>query len=381
MTTIEVQTGHGDEDRLTYEIAVGSRHYQVYFACARAPLRSGADAALALSALAAMDTGHDLHISGTLSPTFLQNQQQLMGIFCQWFDRYQSVEFQADALAEPIVLPAGRVGCFFTGGVDSFYSFLKHREHITDLIFVHGYDVGLKDWPRREAVSAMGRSIEAATGVRFIEVESNAIRLFRDFGRWGLHSHGYGLGTVARHLAGYLDRLYVPSSFAQADLSPWASHPLTDPLFSDEDLQVVHDGCEAGRVDKVVALSGSTLALQHLRVCWERVEGAYNCGVCEKCLRTMTSLYAVGVLEQSATFPQRLDAEQILTLVLYDESLKIFARENLRLLEQHGKLETPVGRAWQTLLARSHLHNRLRLRLAKWRKRWLRLARKLTGAA
>jgi len=164
-------------------------------------------------------------------------------------------------------------------------------------------------------------------------------------------------------------------------LCPWASHPLTDPLFSDESLSVLHDGCEAGRVDKVLALSGSALALQHLRVCWERVEGAYNCGVCEKCLRTMTSLYAVGVLQQSASFPQRLEAAQILALVLYDESLKIFARENLRLLEQHGKLAPPVGRAWQTLLARSPLHNRLRLRLAKWRKRWLRLARKFKGAA
>ncbi len=381
MTMIKVQTGRGDAQRLAYEVAIGSKRHAVYFASERAPLRAGADAALALTALAAMDTGVDLQVEGVLSPTFLKNQQQLMALFCQWFDRYQPVDLNATEVVEPHVLPSGRVGCFFTGGVDSFYSFLKHREQITDLVFVHGYDVGLEDWPRREAVSAMGRAIEAATGVRFIEIESNAIRLFRDHGRWGLHSHGYGLGTVGRHLAGYLDRLYVPSSFAEADLAPWSSHPLTDPLFSDEDLQVLHDGCEAGRVDKVVALSSSPLALQHLRVCWERVEGAYNCGVCEKCLRTMTSLYAVGVLEQSSTFPHTLEARHILVLVLYDESLKIFARENLQLLAHHGKLKTPVGEAWQALLARSHLHNRYLLRLAKWRKRWQRIIRKFKEPA
>jgi len=70
------------------------------------------------------------------------------------------------------------VGCFFTGGVDSFFTYLRHRNEVTDLIFVHGYDVDLDDLPRRAEISAMGRAIEQATGVRFIELETNAIRLF-----------------------------------------------------------------------------------------------------------------------------------------------------------------------------------------------------------
>jgi len=40
--------------------------------------------------------------------------------------------------SEP-VLQAG-AEAFFSGGVDSFYTFLKHRHEITDLAVVHGFD-------------------------------------------------------------------------------------------------------------------------------------------------------------------------------------------------------------------------------------------------
>ncbi|WP_341303897.1 hypothetical protein [Pseudomonas sp. TMP25] len=330
-----------------------------------------------MHALGAMSSRCDLLVSEPVSLLYLGNQRRLVSIFSNWFERYRPVEITANTLRTADEHGSGRVGCFFTGGVDSFYTFFKHRDEITDLIFVHGYDVDLDDLPRREQVSAMGRALEQACGVRFIELETNAIRLFRDFGRWGKHAHGYGLGSAARHLAGYLRRIYVPSSFATAELLPWASHPDTDPLFSDERLDVVHDGCEAGRVDKVRALADDPLALQHLRVCWERVEGAYNCGRCEKCLRTMTSLQALGVLQQCATFPRQVDVGLVRKLVIHDASLTVFVHDNLGLLQSSGQGNGELAQAWLEVLERPRWRNRLILKWRKWRRLALRVLNKL----
>ncbi len=372
--------GTSSGNRIDYQLQLGERRYPVYFAAAGIPLSGDGEALLAMAALGAMATDKDLRLPGMLSPQFLANQRQLMQTFTGWFARYRPVSITAQALVSRPKAATGRVGSFFTGGVDSFYTFLKHREEITDLIFVHGYDVALDDLPRRQAISDMGRAIEQATGVRFIELETNAIRLFKDFGRWGLHGHGYGLGSAARHLADYLDRIYIPSSFAEADLMPWASHPQTDPLFSDERLEVIHDGCEAGRIDKVEALAADPLALAHLRVCWERVEGSYNCGRCEKCLRTMTSLAALGALKDSATFPPQVALERVRALVMYDDSLIKFARENVRLLSARGLGDSPLARAWQQVLERPQWRNRLILRGRKIRGKWRRVIRKIRNA-
>ena len=74
------------------------------------------------------------------------------------------------------------------------------------------------------------------------------------------------------------------------------SHPALDPLWSTEAVEVVHDGAETRRVDKVAALAASPLALRYLRVCWENRGGAYNCGRCGKCMRTMVDLDLAGAL-------------------------------------------------------------------------------------
>lgn len=358
--------------KVTYEFQIGERLHRIYFSCESVSLAGGNESAVAMSMLAAMAKGFEMVIEGPVSSTFMDNQRKLMKIFTGWFPSYAQVDMVSVDAEEVPAQPSGRTGSLFTGGVDSFYTFLKHRAEITDLVYVHGYDVALDDHVKREAISAMGRAIEAETGVRFIELETNCIRLFKDYGRWGLHGHGLALGAAARQLAGYLDRLYIPSSFAHAELMPWASHPDTDPLFSDERLEVVHDGCEASRADKVRMLAREPLALAHLRVCWEKDEGTYNCGRCEKCLRTMTSLHALGVLAECRTFPDVLDPAAVRGLVLYDESLIRFAEDNISFLVAAGLEDAQLCQAWQHILDRPPWKNRLILRGRKLRKQYRR---------
>jgi hypothetical protein len=366
-TALRVGAGRRNGPRIDYRLMLGKRPYEVYFACDRVALANDAESALSMQALAAMKMGQTLQVTERVSQRFVDNQRELMQVFRGWFPSYAQVDIQCEQPDESGEPRGERVGCFFTGGVDSFFTWLRHRDEVTDLVFVHGYDVDLDDLPRRAQISAMGRAIEEATGVRFIELETNSIRLFRDFGRWGLHAHGYGLGSAARHLAGYLGRIYVPSSFATEYMRPWGTHPQTDPLFSDERLDVCH-GDALMRVDKIGEIAEDPLAMRYLRVCHERVEGTYNCARCEKCLRTMTVMQGLGVLHRCATFPPEVDPRWVLDLTL-DEVTVGLARLNLEFLEAHGQGATPLAKAWSDLLARPAWQNAVVKRLRKWKGR------------
>jgi hypothetical protein len=86
---------------------------------------------------------------------------------------------------------------------------------------------------------------------------------------------------------------------------------MLDPLWSTEDVEIVHDGCKADRVKKAALIAKSEIALRNLRVCFFRPEDGLNCGQCEKCLRSMANLRAVGALDRCNTFPHKLDLEAL----------------------------------------------------------------------
>ena len=364
-------------NRVEYHIDIFGKTYNPYFDSPRAELSGSVEAAVCMASLGAMKHGLDILITDPVSKTFIANQRRIMGIFTGWFPQFQLPHLQAEHVYKVVSEKSGRVGSFFTGGVDSFYTFIKNRSDITDLIYVHGYDVQLQDIEKRQDISAMGAAIERDTGVRFIEIETNAVRLFKDHGKWGLHGHGYGLGTIVRLLDGYLERIYIPSSFAEAELMPWASHPDTDLLFADEAIEVIHDGCEAGRTEKVKLIANSAMALQHLRVCWKKTEGTYNCGVCEKCLRTMTTLYGLGKLSAASTFPDVLSAREIKGLLIDSESARTFALENVRFLDSMGFSNDLVREAWMYVANRQHWKIVLLRRTRKIKGQFLRQWRKL----
>ena len=87
------------------------------------------------------------------------------------------------------------------------------------------------------------------------------------------------------------------------------------------------------------AAQASEVALQSLRVCWENRAGQYNCGRCEKCLRTMSNLRIAGALERCTTFSSRLDMSAISRVQIPDECARVFIEENLEAAQQKGDVE------------------------------------------
>jgi hypothetical protein len=128
---------------------------------------------------------------------------------------------------------------------------------------------------------------------------------------WTLHQ-GSALISTGLALSPLLKKCVVAGRPLEPT-RPSGSHPLLDPLWSTETLEVVHDGTEAERTEKIASrIARSKLALRTLRVCFEVENQPKNCGRCGKCLQTMMCLHVAGALEACSTFvaPLRVNGVQ-----------------------------------------------------------------------
>ncbi len=257
-----------------------------------------ASAFIAVGLLAAMASNMTLELAApvTASPLLLSSFDRLQEIFHIWNPALHRVTVRADARV-PVTTRQG-CGSFFSGGVDGLYTFLQHEQEITHLIQLHGYEYRHENRALGVQAEAANREYARARGKELIIVETNIREIFEAHNVHIYTYHGACLASVA-HLLGF-PVTYVPSSFTWADLAPWGSHPLTDPLWSTEAVTLRHDGCEAHRAGKLRRIGKDATSLASLRVCPQN-SSMYNCGVCEKCLRTRVLLRMLGL--SSPTLP------------------------------------------------------------------------------
>lgn len=353
------------------EFVAGADRRTVFFRTSDAMLTPSTEAWFSLSLLPSMKLGVDLCLNASISPRLLGAADKLSDIYCSWHADFHRTDFLDVVPATVFPDPGQGVGIFFTGGMDSFYSLLKHRDEITHVIFVHGIDVGLRDMRLRQQVSDMLSHVGQEFGVGVIEIESNIRGFLEHYDIDWAVGHGDAFACTGHLLAPYFKRIYIPSSFTYANLFPWGSHPLTDPLRSSETLEFVHDGNEAGRPQKAALLAKSDIALRFLRVCFHNVDSAYNCGQCEKCIRTMINLKAAGVLARCTTFPHKLDLKQIRRLSITGDAGRAFLRENLHALEnrpEEKELYEILLRLYRRPIWLSWLHAQFWRRIRVWKR-------------
>jgi hypothetical protein len=341
---------------LILPVAVAGRAADVWFRVAGdgpgdpGRLSDTGDPALTALLLPAMALGEPVELEPAVSPRLLAGTDRLQDIFRVWVPR-RFARVAVSARPRQVTPPPGRgVACFFSGGVDSTYSVLKHRERLAALILVHGWDLLLDQRPFRRGVATVLRQAAGRFGLPLIEVETNIHPWRADYVRWRWY-FGAALACVALALSPLFAEVLIPSSEPYSKLHPWGSHALTDPLWSTEATELVHDGAEATRLEKVRRLAGSPGALESLRVCFENPNGAYNCGRCEKCLRTMIALRAVEALDRCPTFPP-LDLEAVAALTIPSPLRLSEYTDSLEAVERHGR-DAALARALRACVART----------------------------
>jgi hypothetical protein len=332
---------------------IDGQEFQINYKVSNGPVSRTSDAFLAASMYPAMLTGGDLRIEGTVSSKLLGATDTIQDIVTSWFPEYKSISIDVESSNHAESCEQRRVGAFFSGGIDSFYTFLKHQDEITTLIFMHGFDIQLNRHAFRHRMSRHVREVAASFGKELIEVETNLPEILEKISSRFIPAGGDAFGTVlassALLLSPQLEKVYISSGYPYSELHPWGSHVLLDPLWSTEDVEIMHDGCEATRVKKTALVAESEIALDNLRVCFFKPEDGLNCEQCEKCLRSMAILRAVGALDRCSSFRKKLNLEALAQMKIPHEVRYKTYQGILQTVEMNGN-DTELAQALRACL-------------------------------
>ena len=333
-----IASTQGDEaHQIRFGVQIGGSWRDVFFrSLCNTKLQGNFEAYLSCAILPCMKAGGTLIAEGEVSKKFLSGLEMIQDIHSSWDTSLKRVVIKGESLRTEEPLKKERVGAFFSGGLDSFYTLLKKEETITDLIFIHGTDIKLDDTKLRMTAAKKNREVALHFSKNLIEIETNILPFLASCGvPWGKKGHGAALATVAHLLSSNLRKIYIPSTLSYAQMLPWGSHPLLDPFWSSDSLELIHNGAEATRLEKVALVSKNEKALNYLRVCLRSVNSCYNCCKCEKCVQTMISLKIHNALERCTTFNNEICIKDVYrTNLRHGSPPYIHARANLAALER-----------------------------------------------
>ncbi|GIK98516.1 MAG: hypothetical protein BroJett029_27250 [Alphaproteobacteria bacterium] len=261
--------------------------------------------------------GEPVRLDLPVDALLLDRLHGIQQIWRNWFPGLSVVPIDAPVRelgASPKDVPGGaKTGAFFSGGIDSLFTLLRHNDRligdgtslIDDLICVAGFNTSLDDF---DATRASLAPVAESFGKRLVPIATNlrysSQKVFTPYSDPFLMihlAHGAALAAIGHLLGGRYSEIIIAATQDYARLEPWGSHPFTDPLFGARRLRVTHDGAAFNRVERTLLVAGSDAALAALQVCWrDRKDG--NCSRCRKCLRTMATLDLVGAKERAVTF-------------------------------------------------------------------------------
>jgi len=261
------------------------------------------------------------------------------------------------------------VGNGFSGGVDSFSTLQDRFFDCTDpdykvdtLFFFHVGQYGnVKNpltWERANNRFAITRDFARAIGVNAVMMNTNLFDFY-------LPEWEYSGGVLIRCASVLvfqrcLKRYYISNTVSYKERGVLDHHenpdmaefcdPYIMPLLSSAGLEIVDDGEQYLRSEKVERIAGNPLVQKHLNVCVNSTDShvaATNCGFCSKCLRTLVALESLGVLEKfSSVFDipaYRRRAFRYKCEIVAHYRSNAFDKDNVDFARRHGlRLPPPV---------------------------------------
>lgn len=252
--------------------------------------------------LLAMSQSMDLKVHGQVSPSLLRNLTEFQAAWAAWRPNiYHPIEISAELEREEVNPEAEEKAIVaFSGGVDSCFTVWRHRtnncgrrqRNLQAGLVVHGFDIPLENQAAFDSATEKARTILSSLDMETISMATNIRQLALNWEDvFGTAVASCLMLTQKSYTAGL-----IASSFPYQALSfPYGSNPVTDWLMSSQAFQIVHDAAEFTRIEKIRELTNWQEAQENLRVCWQGKEPDKNCGICEKCIRTMLIFRIFGV--------------------------------------------------------------------------------------
>lgn len=313
----------------------------------------------------AMYYGEDIHLDGCVSKQLLLNMNHYtIPLLLSFSPACNPVKITAREVSSQNLSTNG-IGTGFSAGVDSFctiYDWFVQEEDpeykINHLLFLnvgsHGPGknaIKLEATRKKFLVRYENLKVFAdEIGLDFIPLDSN----LHQFHPWG-HQKTHTLTSVSGILVfqSLFSRYYYASSGINYDLffeyakdyrdvdTGAYSDPILLPLLSTESTQLLSDGIQFVRPEKLQRILEYEPVQRYLNVCVNEKTQWENCSVCPKCCRTLMVLESLGKLD---LFRDLFDIEKYkkkarrryMSLQLAKMKRDPFAHDNVTLAKQNG---------------------------------------------
>lgn len=318
-----------DRSTVGFELRLDDEVVAALTTSSNMPLRTNPTALIAAFLPIAAKMGHDLHIVGSLDSRAVAGSIPAIDILTGWYDDLLPARLLECAVSTGEHVTAKGVACLASLGLDSFYSIHTRRAEITHLVICRGFDISLDNDRLWEQTVGVCRTVAATEGKTLIEVTTDIRSLSDKYMHWATRFHGAAIAAVAHLLDEHIAHLIVPSSFTSDEGMSWGTHTRLDHLWSSSLLTFEHHPVGVSRVEKMRAVADNASAMQYMRVCTKNLS-AYNCGRCEKCIRTACNAIAVGVGGRIASLPE-VTAADVMAMPMKPARVQFLA-ENLTAL-------------------------------------------------
>jgi len=293
VTDIRVKTGTNCELSATVEAMLPRKSFRLFYGFPTEFAKSvqiSADPFIAALLLPSMELGEPLIVNAAASPRLLGALSKIMAFYHARDPRFKMIEVRTLEERQDTDSSPMASALFFSCGLDSFHALTKLTEQyqekntLTHLIFVHGFDIRLDDPSLFERSYAAVRDVASHYEKELVVVMTNIREVTDRYVGWD-SCCGAGMASVALCFGSFFRNIYIASEMGPNEIMPLSVHPDLDPLWSTETTTFIHYCYGVSRIEKARSLADNPLAQEHLRVCWENRNGAYNCGRCNKCVQ------------------------------------------------------------------------------------------------
>ncbi len=262
----------------------------------------------------------DVHIKGEISPRLYHNiTHYLMTIFDNFSDYTQKIKFTVDGFKIAKKRPVDLVGTGISCGVDSLTTIydnyiepIDESLKINSLFLTNCGTHGDYENPETREIwlsrAKMNQKAADELNLPTYLIDSNLHAYTHKIGeeRIGFLALYSCFICMQRYVKRYLtasgfsydEILHFSDNARDFDLASYSESYMV-PLITTERFELVIDGCQYTRSEKVEKISDWKIAQKYLNVCLDpKVDDAHNCSGCQKCIRTLIVLETIGKIDK-----------------------------------------------------------------------------------
>ncbi len=294
-------------DRQVIEFATDEAHAEYLWACPEAFL-------IPASIAASFHFEPRVSIEAQVCPTVIEGLERARQVRYRWFKDSQRIPIECETLSAPRQpAPGAKNAMALSGGIDSVALLHQNRTQSSEddaawfdlgVVISKGFDPfefgpGDPYWGQLE-------NLARDTDLELVPIATNVRELEPANHFFGHELYGALIASTGHALGKGVKTLSIASGVeSNPETVHEGSHPFLDPNYSSGAVEVKHQMDGVSRYEKTSRLADWEPAHERIKICFvanRLAEGEFNCGECEKCIRTKLTLRALDRLEAMPIF-------------------------------------------------------------------------------